>query len=89
MDRAERHELKSRLLFFFSPFSSLLKKLGRRKGEWIAKIVILSHAFLLDLQKVFVNDLGEFSPIESGSFEDRWVLIGHLNFDCKPVNYLV
>ena len=30
-------------LFLFPP-----KKKGRRKGEWIANIVILSHAFLLD-----------------------------------------
>ena len=29
-------------------FSSLLKKEGRRKGDLIAKIVIKSHAFLLD-----------------------------------------
>ena len=29
-------------------FSSLLKKEGRRKWEWIAKIAIKSHAFLLD-----------------------------------------
>ena len=34
IDRAERHNWKSRLWI--------------RKGEWIAKIVILSHAFLLD-----------------------------------------
>ena len=34
---------------FFFLFSSLLKKEGRRKAEWIAKIVIKSHAFLLDL----------------------------------------
>ena len=30
-------------------FSSFLKKGGRRKGELIAKNVIKSHAFLLDL----------------------------------------
>ena len=34
--------------YSFSLFTSLLKKEGRRKGEWIAKIVIKSHAFLLD-----------------------------------------
>ena len=34
-------------------FSSLLKKEGRRKGEWIAKIVIKSHAFLLD--RLYLN----------------------------------
>ena len=46
-DRAERHELKSRLWLFFFPFLfPPLKKEG--KGEWIAKIVISSHAFLLD-----------------------------------------
>ena len=35
--------------YYFPPFFSLLKKEGRRKDEWIAKIVIKSHAFLLDL----------------------------------------
>ena len=34
--------------YSFPLFSSLLKKEGRRKGEWIAKIVIKSNAFLLD-----------------------------------------
>ena len=42
------HDLKSRLWLFFSPFLFPPKKEGRRKGELIAKIVILSHAFLLD-----------------------------------------
>ena len=32
----------------FTLFSSLLTKEGRRKGEWLAKIMIKSHAFLLD-----------------------------------------
>jgi hypothetical protein len=35
--------------FSFPLFSSLLKKEGRRKGEWLAKILIKGHAFLLDL----------------------------------------
>ena len=48
IDRTERHDLKSRLWLFFYPFLFPLKKEGRRKGERIAKIVILSHAFLLD-----------------------------------------
>ena len=34
--------------YYFPIFSSLLKKEGRRKGEWRAKIVIKSHAFQLD-----------------------------------------
>ena len=35
--------------YSFPLFSSLLKKKeGRKKGEWIAKIMILSHVFLLD-----------------------------------------
>ena len=34
--------------YSFPFFSSLLKTEWRRKGEWIAKIVIKSHAFLLD-----------------------------------------
>ena len=42
-DDPERHDLKSRLWLFFSPF---LKKEGRRKAELMAKIVILNHAFL-------------------------------------------
>ena len=33
---------------FDSNFFSLLKKGRRREGEWITKIVIKSHAFLLD-----------------------------------------
>ena len=45
-DDPERHELKSRLWLFFSPFLFPLKERGKKKGEWIAKIVILSHAFL-------------------------------------------
>ena len=32
-DLAERHDLKSRLLLFFSPFLFPPKKKGRRKGE--------------------------------------------------------
>ena len=35
--------------YSFPLFFSLLKKEGRRKGEWIAKIGIKTHAFLLDL----------------------------------------
>ena len=34
---------------FFSSFLFPPKKEGRRKGKWIAEIVIKSHAFLLDL----------------------------------------
>ena len=47
-DLAERNDLKLRLWLFFSRFLFPPKKEGRRKGEWIAKIVFLSHAFLLD-----------------------------------------
>ena len=35
--------------YSFPTFSSLLKIEGRRKGLWIAKVVIKSHTFLLDL----------------------------------------
>ena len=45
-DRAERNDFWPWL--FYSPFLFPPKKEGRRKGEWIAKIVIKSHAFLLD-----------------------------------------
>ena len=40
LDRAERHDLKS---LFFPLFLG-----GKRKGERITKVVILSHAFLLN-----------------------------------------
>ena len=40
--------LKITTLVIFPLFSSLRKKEGRRKGEWITKIVIFSNAFLLD-----------------------------------------
>ena len=52
-DRVKRHssDLKSRLWLFFSPFLILPKKKGRIKWEWISKIVILSHAFLLNREK--------------------------------------
>ena len=51
-DRAERHDLKTRLILFpFSLPSPPQKKEVRRKGERITKIVILSHAFLLDPSK--------------------------------------
>ena len=43
---------------FLSPFFFLPeKKVGRRKGEGIAKIAIKSHAFLLDqkMTKLFLN----------------------------------
>ena len=43
-DRAKRHDLKSRLLVILFPFLFSPKK----RGKWLAKIVILSHAFLLD-----------------------------------------
>ena len=46
IDPAERHHFWPQLWLFF--FSYLLKKEGRRKGLWIANIVIKSYAFLLD-----------------------------------------
>ena len=49
-DRAERHDFWPQLWLFLSPFSLPSWKNGRRKGERIAKIVINSHAFLLDLR---------------------------------------
>ena len=59
-DRVERHDLKSQLWLFFFPFLFPPKKDGRGKGEWIAKIMILSHAFLIDqCQKV----LSDFSSL--------------------------
>ena len=42
-------------VYSFTLFSSLLKREGRRKGELIAKIVIKSHAFLLDQFKLYKN----------------------------------
>ena len=43
-DRTERHDFS----YSFPLFSSLIKKEGRKKGELIAKIVILINAILLD-----------------------------------------
>ena len=43
--------LKITTLVILSPFLFPPKKQVRRKGEWIAKIKIKSHAFLLDLIK--------------------------------------
>ena len=48
IDRAERHDFWPRLSYSFLIFSSLQKIEGRRIGEWISKIVIKGHAFLLD-----------------------------------------
>ena len=53
--RAERHDFWPRLWLFFSPFPYPPKKEGRRKGEWLAKIVIKSHAFLLDRLYIYLS----------------------------------
>ena len=45
--------------YYFPLFSSLLEKEGGRKGEWIAKIVIKSDAFLLD-HKTINRQLTEY-----------------------------
>ena len=45
MDRAERYDLKLRLWLFLPLFFPAKKK---REVEKVAKIVIFSHAFLLD-----------------------------------------
>ena len=47
LDRAERHDLKSRLWIFFSPFFFPPKK-RKKKRRMNRKIAILSHAFLLN-----------------------------------------
>ena len=60
-DRAESHDLKSRLWLFFSLFLFLLNKRGKKKREWIVKIVILSHAFLLDPQSFTLFSIISFS----------------------------
>ena len=41
--------------YSFPLFSSLVKKEGRRKGEWIAKTVIKSYAFLRNLHKPILS----------------------------------
>ena len=43
------------LVISFPLFSFLLKKEGRRQGKWIAKVVIKSHAFLLDMCKFLTH----------------------------------
>ena len=61
-DRAERHDFWSRvllyILLFFSPlFLGGKNKRGSRKGGWIAKLVVKSHAFLLEMLKVTPNHI--------------------------------
>ena len=48
LDRAERHDFWSRFLLIFSFSSSLFYSEGREKGKIITKVVVKSHAFLLD-----------------------------------------
>ena len=48
LDRAERLDLNHDFGHSFPSFLFSSKKKRRRKGKRIAKIVILSHAFLLD-----------------------------------------
>ena len=51
-DRAKRHEFLSRFLLFINFSSSLF--LG---GKRITKVVIKSHAFLLDQKDKFIKDV--------------------------------
>ena len=52
-DRAERNGFWPRLLLFFSPFLFPPKKVEDEKENELAKIVMKSHAFLLDLLVYF------------------------------------
>ena len=71
-DRVERHDFWPRVWLFFPLFSSLLKKEGRRKGEWIAKFVIKSHAFLLDPSEVTLWNFVGLNYIVSKSFSIKF-----------------
>jgi hypothetical protein len=51
--------------YSFPLFSSFLKKEGRRKGEWIEKIVIKSHVFMLDLSGLHRIDRAERHYLKS------------------------
>ena len=51
-DRVERYDLKSQLWLFFSPFLFPPKVRGKKDRRMNSKIVVLSHAFLLDRSKV-------------------------------------
>ena len=57
LDRAERHGFYPRLWLFFSPFLFPPKKRGNKKEEQLAKIVIKSHAFLLNLNFIYISPL--------------------------------
>ena len=50
-DRAEKHDLESRFLLFILLFFFPLFIEERYKDGKITKVVILSHAFLLDQKK--------------------------------------
>ena len=72
--RADNHDFSYSLPIF----SSLLKKEGRSEGEWIAKIVIKSLAFLLDLRCEFLKETITFNV-----FEIAYVLSGKGYAICK------
>ena len=44
-DQTERHDFWLRLWLFFSVFLFPPEKRGMKKGQWICKVVIKSHAF--------------------------------------------
>ena len=54
-DRAERHDFDHDFCYSFPLFSSLLKKREEEKENLVAKLVIKSHAFLLDQCSLFVS----------------------------------
>ena len=63
-DRAEMHYLKSQFLLFIPLFFFPLILGGKRKGKRITKVVILSHAFLLDPFKSTMRNKEEIKRIK-------------------------
>ena len=68
-DRAERHDFWSQFLLFILCFFFPLFLGGKGKGKRITKVVVKSHAFLLDLVEAVKKILKWFSlPLSSWLF---------------------
>ena len=65
-DQAESHDLKSQYLLFILLYFFPLFQVRREKGKRIAKVVILSHAFLIDPSVLLLSSQNspQIEPLE-------------------------